>query len=53
MILEYPLLIGSDSWAEMLFYLEREHRDNVSFYFQNNVFPIEEKEEGSRYRGRG
>ncbi|KAM3859014.1 voltage-dependent L-type calcium channel subunit alpha-1C-like [Diretmus argenteus] len=46
---EVILPTDSDSWAEMLSTLESKHGDNVNFYFDNNVFPIEEKEKDSRF----
>ncbi|XP_076006769.1 uncharacterized protein LOC143001194 [Genypterus blacodes] len=37
------------TWPEMLSALEEKYGDNNNFYFENNVFPIETKEERSSY----
>ena len=43
------LLTGNVSFQTLISDLEKAHGEKVNFYFPNNVFPYEEKEENSRY----
>lgn len=43
------LLTGNVSFEMLMSDLEKAHGENVNFYFPNNVFPNEEKDENSRF----
>jgi hypothetical protein len=43
------LLTGNVSFQTLMSDLEKAHGENVNFYFPNNIFRLEEKEENSKY----
>ncbi|KAJ8414616.1 hypothetical protein AAFF_G00038180 [Aldrovandia affinis] len=46
---EIILPLRNVTWHEFLRTLEEQYSSDVSFYFENNVFPIEELEESGKY----
>lgn len=46
---EIILPLQNVSWYEFLSTLEQKYGSDTSFYFENNVFPIEELEESGKY----
>lgn len=46
---EIILPVDNSTWVELLSTLEIKYGNEANFYFENNVFPIEETDESSRF----
>lgn len=46
---EIIVCVDNNTWGELLSTLEVIYGNEVNFYFENNVFPIEETDESSMY----